>query len=79
MKNLFDKDCYDEISHRLNALTPASQRQWKMDAQMLTLQSCFYRTAKDKKIPQLLGLGWMDGKENCIMIRRGKKSAYSPQ
>ena len=37
MKNLFDKSTYEEISRRINALTPESQRQWgKMNvAQML--------------------------------------------
>jgi len=65
MKNLFDKDCYDEISRRLNALTPASQRQWgKMDAaQMLAhCKAAFTVPLTDKKIPRnFLGLliGWM--------------------
>ena len=65
MKNLFDKDCYDEISRRLNTLTPASQRQWgKMDAaQMLAhCKAAFTVPLSDKKIPRsFLGLlvGWM--------------------
>ena len=28
MKNLFDKSTYEEITRRINTLTPESQRQW---------------------------------------------------
>ena len=65
MKSLFDKECYEEIAHRLNTLTPASQRQWgKMDpAQMLAhCKAAFTVPLSDQKIPRsFLGLlvGWM--------------------
>ena len=65
MKSLFDKECYEEITHRLNTLTPASQRQWgKMDpAQMLAhCKAAFTVPLSDQKIPRsFLGLlvGWM--------------------
>jgi hypothetical protein len=45
MKNLFDNTAYNEISHRLQQLTPQAQRQWgKMDvAQMLAhCKEAFY-------------------------------------
>jgi len=65
MKNLFDKDCYEEVSRRINTLTPASQRQWgKMNvAQMLAhCKAAFTVPLSDKKMPRsFLGLlvGWM--------------------
>lgn len=65
MKNLLDRDAYDEIRHRMAALTPESQRQWgKMDvAQMLAhCKEAFKVPLSDKKMPRMfLGilLGWM--------------------
>jgi Protein of unknown function (DUF1569) len=65
MKSLFDKDSYDEINHRLNSLSPASQKQWgKMEvAQMLAhCKAAFSVPLSDKKMPRsLMGLliGWM--------------------
>ncbi len=47
MKNLFQKESVDEILNRINALTPASQRQWgKMNVdQMLAHCSVGMKTA----------------------------------
>jgi len=65
MKSLFDKDPYEEITRRINSLTPASQRQWgKMNvAQMLAhCKAAFTVPLSDKKMPRsFLGLlvGWM--------------------
>jgi hypothetical protein len=65
MKNLFDKDTYAEITNRINALTPNSQRLWgKMNAaQMLAhCKEAFKVPLSDKKMPRMfLGLliGWM--------------------
>lgn len=65
MKSLFDKSSYDEITSRLNSLTPSSQRQWgKMQvAQMLAhCKAAFMVPLSDKKMPRsFLGLmiGWM--------------------
>ena len=65
MKNLFDKDSYDEIARRINALTPGTQRQWgKMNvAQMLAhCKAAFSVPLSNKKMPRsILGLlvGWM--------------------
>ena len=65
MKSLFDKDSYEEISRRINALTPGSQRQWgKMEvAQMLAhCKEAFKVPLSDIKIPRMfMGrlLGWM--------------------
>jgi hypothetical protein len=65
MKNLFDKDAYTEITTRMNALTPDSQRQWgKMNAaQMLAhCKEAFKVPLSDKKMPRMfLGLliGWV--------------------
>jgi hypothetical protein len=65
MKNLFDKDTYAEITSRINALTPNSQRMWgKMNAaQMLAhCKEAFKVPLSDKKMPRMfLGLlmGWM--------------------
>lgn len=60
MKNLFDKDCYDEINRRINSLSPATQRQWgKMDvAQMLAhCKVAFSVPLSEKKMPRsFLGL-----------------------
>ena len=65
MKNLFDKDSYDEIARRIKALTPGTQRQWgKMNvAQMLAhCKAAFSVPLSNKKMPRsILGLlvGWM--------------------
>ena len=65
MKNLFDKDTYSEITNRINALTPGSQRLWgKMNvAQMLAhCKEAFKVPLSDKKMPRIfMGLlvGWM--------------------
>lgn len=65
MKNLFDKESYDEVARRINSLTPAAQRQWgKMDvAQMLAhCKVAFGVPLSEKKMPRsILGLlvGWM--------------------
>jgi len=65
MKNLFDKDTYAEIMDRMNALTPASQRQWgKMTAaqMMAHCKEAFKVPLSEKKMPRMfLGLlvGWM--------------------
>ncbi len=65
MKNLFDKDCYTEITERMNSLAPGNQRKWgKMDAaQMLAhCKAAFTVPHSDKKMPRsILGLlvGWM--------------------
>ena len=65
MKNLFDKTTYEEITQRINTLTPESQRQWgKMNvAQMLAhCKEAFKVPLSDKKMPRsILGLlvGWM--------------------
>lgn len=64
MKNLFDKEIYEEVNRRINTLSPASQRLWgKMDvAQMLAhCKEAFSVPLSEKKMPQsLLGLllGW---------------------
>ncbi len=65
MKNLFDKDCYTEITQRMNALTANNQRKWgKMEvAQMLAhCKEAFYVPLSEDKMPRsFLGLlvGWM--------------------
>ncbi len=65
MKSLFDKETYEEISKRLNAITPSSQRQWgKMDvAQMLAhCKVAFLVPLSEHKMKRsVLGLlvGWM--------------------
>jgi len=65
MKNLFDKNCYAEITQRMNALTPNSERLWgKMNvAQMLAhCKEAFKVPLSDHKMPRsILGLlvGWM--------------------
>lgn len=65
MKNLFDAGVYNEITERINKLTPQSQRQWgKMNvAQMLAhCKEAFKVPLSDKKMPRMfLGLlvGWM--------------------
>lgn len=64
MKNLFDKDAYNEIGERLSRLSPASQRLWgKMDvSQMLAhTKAAFSVPLSEKEIPRmLLGrlVGW---------------------
>lgn len=64
MKNLFDKDAYTEITNRINALTPQTQRQWgKMSvSQMLAhCKEAFKVPLSDKKMPRMfigLLLGW---------------------
>jgi hypothetical protein len=65
MKNLFDREAFDEIMRRMSALTPETQRQWgKMDvSQMLAhCKEAFKVPLSDKKIPRMflgLLLGWM--------------------
>ena len=65
MKNLFDKNAYNEITNRINTLTPQSQRQWgKMEvAQMLAhCKEAFKVPLSDKKMPRsIMGLliGWV--------------------
>jgi len=65
MKNLFDREAYDEILQRMSLLTPETQRQWgKMDiAQMLAhCKEAFKVPLSDHKIPRMflgLLLGWM--------------------
>lgn len=64
MKNLFEKDTYDEITNRINALTPETPNQWgKMNvAQMLAhCKEAFTVPLSEKKLPRMfLGLliGW---------------------
>lgn len=64
MKNLFDKETYNEICSRMNALSANSQRQWgKMNAaQMLAhCKEAFKVPLSDTKMPRMLiGLliGW---------------------
>lgn len=64
MKNLFDKETYNEICSRMNNLSAGSERQWgKMNAaQMLAhCKEAFKVPLSDKKMPRmLLGLllGW---------------------
>ena len=65
MKNLFNKDVYDEVIQRMNALTPQTERKWgKMDvSQMLAhCKEAFKVPLSDKKMPRMLIgliLGWM--------------------
>lgn len=65
MKSLFDKDSYEEIIRRMNALTPDTQRQWgKMEvAQMLAhCKEAFKVPLNNKKMPRMfigLLLSWM--------------------
>jgi hypothetical protein len=65
MKNLFDKEAFDEVNQRLNQLTPSTTRQWgKMEvAQMLAhCKEAFRVPLSDKKMKRIpLGvlLGWM--------------------
>ena len=64
MKNLFEKEAYAEITKRINALTPQTQRQWgKMNvAQMLAhCKEAFKVPLSEIKMPRMfLGLliGW---------------------
>ena len=64
MKNLFDKDAYNEMGERLSCLSPASQRLWgKMDvSQMLAhAKVAFGVPLSEKEIPRMfLGrlIGW---------------------
>lgn len=56
IKNLFDKDTFDQVIQRINKLQPESQRQWgKMNvAQMLThLTRVFKVPLSDKPIPRI--------------------------
>lgn len=65
MKNLFDKNTYTEITNRIYALTPESERKWgKMNvSQMLAhCKEAFRVPLSDKKMPRsFMGLliGWM--------------------
>lgn len=64
MKNLFDKETYNEICNRMNNLSSGSQRQWgKMNAaQMLAhCKEAFKVPLSDKKMPRMfigLLIGW---------------------
>ena len=64
IKNLFEKNTYEETLHRMDQLTPASQRQWgKMTvSQMLAhCKAAFRVPLSDKPMPKLLIgrlLGW---------------------
>ena len=63
MKNLFDKNSFDEVIKRLNTLTPQTQRQWgKMDAaQMLAhCKEAFKVPLSDKPIPRMF-MGYIIG------------------
>lgn len=65
MKNLFDKEAYNEIGNRMNALSANSERQWgKMNAaQMLAhCKEAFKVPLSDKKMPRMfigLLIGWI--------------------
>jgi len=65
MQNLFDRDIYEKMALRLDALGPESQRRWgKMNvAQMLAhCKEAFKIPLSDHKMPRsILGLlfGWM--------------------
>lgn len=65
MKNLFDKEAYNEINERLAKLTPTTERKWgKMNvAQMLAhVSEAFKVPLSEKKLPRMfLGilLGWI--------------------
>lgn len=65
MKNLFDSNTYNEITQRLNSLTPSSQRQWgKMNAaQMLAhCKEAFKVPLSEKSPPKIYPFalfGWM--------------------
>jgi hypothetical protein len=63
MKTLLESSAFEEISKRIEQLTPESQRQWgKMDvAQMMAhLSNGLELTLGDKKPPRLW-LGWIVG------------------
>lgn len=60
IKNLFDKEAYDEVLLRLNKLSPDSQRMWgKMNvAQMLAhCKEAFKVPLSKKPLPKMLPLG----------------------
>jgi hypothetical protein len=65
MKSLFDKESYEEVVQRMNALTPQSQHLWgKMEvAQMLAhCKEAFRVPLSDHKYPRIfMGvlMGWM--------------------
>ena len=65
MKNLFDKEPYDEVIQRISKLTPQTQRHWgKMDvAQMMAhCKEAFKVPLSDHKHPRIfmgLVMGWM--------------------
>ena len=65
MKSLFDNNAYNEITQRLNNLSPASQKQWgKMNvAQMLAhCKEAFKVPLSDKSPPKIYPFalfGWM--------------------
>lgn len=65
MKNLFDKEAFEEITARMNKLTPQTQRQWgKMNAaQMMThCKEAFRVPLSDTAMPRMfIGrlLGWI--------------------
>ncbi len=65
MKNLFDKPAYNEITERVNRLSPGSKAQWgKMTvSQMLAhCKEAFKVPLSDKKLPRIFAgilLGWL--------------------
>ena len=65
MKNLFDKPAYNEITERVNRLSPGSKAQWgKMTvSQMLAhCKEAFKVPLSDKKLPRMfvgILLGWL--------------------
>ena len=65
MKNLFDKPAYNEITERVNRLSPGSKAQWgKMTvSQMLAhCKEAFKVPLSDKKLPRIfvgILLGWL--------------------
>lgn len=63
MKNLFDKESFDEIMGRLNNLTPQSERQWgKMNvAQMMAHCCAALEVAQGDRIRKRGLLGYLFG------------------
>lgn len=65
MKNLLEKEAFEEITARVHKLQPESERQWgKMDvAQMMAhLQQTFKVPLSDKPMPRMMVgrlIGWM--------------------
>jgi hypothetical protein len=63
MKNLFQPEAVDEVITRLDALQPATQRQWgKMDAaQMMAHCSASFDLASGRLVRPRVLLGWVIG------------------